>query len=129
VAHVNFSKRYRVGRYGVSVDSLERVGILAISQAAETCELVVIDEIGRMELLSARFRDAVMAIISGGKRVLGTIMLDANPWADAIKQQPQVKLVTVTRANRQQVLDELRCWLETAPPRRGTYFMPTDKPE
>ena len=73
--------------------------------------MVVIDEIGRMELLSADFREIVLRIVSSGKRVLGTIMFDAHPWADSLKRQPQVKVVKVTRANRPQILNDLRRWL------------------
>ncbi len=116
LAHIDFTKRYRVGKYGVNIDNLNNVGVPAINSAAENCDLVIIDEIGKMELFSAHFRDAVLAIINSGQRVLGTIMLDANPWADAIKRQPQVNLVMVTRDNRQQVLNELRHWLETENP-------------
>ena len=39
-------------------------------------------------------------------------MLNPNPWADAIKQKPQVNLITVTRANYHQVLPRLLEWLE-----------------
>jgi len=111
LAHTDFNKRLQVGKYGVDVDSLDRVGVSALRKAAEQCDLVVVDEIGKMELFSADFREAVLEIIGGGKRVLGTIMLHANPWADAIKRQPQVILVTVTRASYQQVLEDLRDWL------------------
>ncbi len=111
VAHTDFSSRYRVSRYGVNIDSLERVGVSALKRAASECDLVVVDEIGKMELFSAGFRETVLEIIGGGKRVLGTIMLNPNPWADAIKRQPQVKLVEVTRASYQPVLDDLRRWL------------------
>jgi len=43
-------------------------------------------------------------------------MLSPNPCADAIKRQPQVNLVTVTRTNHQQVLEELRDWLNAPQP-------------
>jgi len=114
LAHTDFNKRFQVGKYGV--DSLDRVGVSALRKAAEQCDLVVVDEIGRMELFSADFREAVLEIIGGEKRVLGTIMLHANPWADAIKRQPQVILVTVTRASYQQVLEDLRDWLRATNP-------------
>ena len=112
LAHVNIHSPYRVGKYGVDIDSLDRVGVSALRQAAQQCDLVVIDEIGKMELFSANFREAVIQIIDSGKRVLGTIMLNPNPWADAIKRQPQVNLITVTRNNHCQVLEELLHWLE-----------------
>ena len=96
------------------VDSLEKVGVSALRRAAGQCELVVVDEIGKMELFSASFREAVRQIIGSSKRVLGTIMFNPNPWADAIKQLPQVNLVEVTRASYHQVLDELLDWLKSA---------------
>ena len=111
LAHTDFNKRFQVGKYGVDVESLDRVGVPALQKAAEQCDLVIVDEIGKMELFSANFRGVVSAIIGGGKRVLGTIMFHSNPWADAIKRQPQVELVTVTRASYDQVLADLRDWL------------------
>lgn len=112
LAHVNISSPYRVSKYGVDIGGLDRVGVPALYQAAQQCDLIVIDEIGKMELFSANFKEAVSQIIDGGKRVLGTIMLNSNPWADVIKRQPQVNLVTVTRTNYQQVLEELQYWLD-----------------
>ena len=112
LAHVNKHSPYRVSKYGVNVDSLERVGVSALRKAAQECDLVIIDEIGKMELFSANFREAVLQIIDSGKRVLGTIMLNPNPWADAIKRKPQVNLVEVTRANYHQVLEQLMHWLK-----------------
>lgn len=114
LAHTDFNKRFRVGKYGVDVESLERVGVSALRKAAEQCDLVVIDEIGKMELFSPDFREAVLELVGGEKRVLGTIMLQANPWADAIKRQPRVNLVTVTRDSYQQVLADVRDWLRAA---------------
>ena len=115
LAHIYFHSPYRVSKYGVDVDSLDKVGVSALNQARRECDLVVIDEIGKMELFSAKFREAVLNILNSGQRLLGTIMLSPNPYADAIKRQPQVNLVTVTRTNHQQVLEELRDWLNAPP--------------
>jgi len=112
LAHINIHSPHRVGKYGVDTDSLDRAGVSALNQAAEEGSLVIVDEIGRMELFSANFREAVWQIITSGTKVLGTIMFKANPWADRIKRQPQVNVVEVTRANRHQVLEELLVWLE-----------------
>ena len=112
LAHVDIHSPYRVSKYGVDIDSLDRVGVSALHRAARECDLVVIDEIGKMELFSANLREAVSQMIDSGVRILGTIMLNPNPWADAIKRQPQVNLITVTRDNYQQVLAELLHWLK-----------------
>jgi len=111
LSHIDINSPYRVSKYGVDTDSLDRVGVSALHRAVQQCDLVVIDEIGKMELFSANFRQVVSQIIDSGKRVLGTIMLRPHPWADGIKRQPQVNLVTVTRDNHPQVLEELQHWL------------------
>lgn len=112
LAHLYFHSPHRVSKYGVDLESLDKIGVAAINQAVQECDLVVIDEIGKMELFSAKFREAVLGILKSQKRLLGTIMLSPNPCADAIKRQPQVNLVTVTRNNHQTVLEGLRAWLE-----------------
>jgi len=111
LAHVGFSSPYRVSKYKVDLDSLKQVGVSAIKQALEECDLIVIDEIGKMELLSPEFREAVRRAIDGDKRVLGTIMLDPNPFCDAVKAHPKVRVLTVTRDNREQALAEISEWL------------------
>ena len=111
LAHVSIHSPYRVSKYGVDIGALERVGIPALRRAARQGELVIIDEIGKMELFSPAFREAVSRMIDSETKVLGTIMLSPDPWVDAIKRRPQVYLITVTRDNRQQVLAELFRWL------------------
>ena len=116
LSHIDFNKRFRIGKYGVDIDSLNRVGVTTLLDAAARCDVVVVDEIGRMELLSADFRKAVRDIIDSGKRVLGTIMLQPEPDADDIKRQPQVNLLTLTRANYSQILSEVKAWLTDTDP-------------
>ena len=112
LAHVDIDNPYRVSKYGIDIDGLERVGVSALLRAAKQCDLIVIDEIGKMELFSVDFREAVLQMIDSGKRILGTIMLSPDPWTDAIKLKPQVNLVTVTRANHPWILSELLRWLK-----------------
>ena len=111
LAHVNVRSRYRVSKYGVDLADLERVGVTAIQHAIAASDCVVIDEIGKMELFSAAFKEAVLTAIESDKFVLGTIMHRSHPWADAIKAHSQVTLIKVTEANRdtaaQLILDSL----------------------
>ena len=114
LAHIDIHSPYRVSKYGVDIDGLDRVGVSALRRAVRECDLVVIDEIGKMELFSDNFKTAVLDMMDSGKRVLGTIMLSPNPWADRIKCQPQVNLAVVTRASYLQVLADLREWIIVA---------------
>jgi nucleoside-triphosphatase len=112
LSHVGISSPHRVSKYGVNIDTLDRVGVAALHQAIKENDLVVIDEIGKMELFSPRFGEAVLTAIGSGKKVLGTIMFNFHPFADQIKKHPRVKIVEVTRANHDQVLNEIVKWLK-----------------
>ena len=112
LSHVDISSPHRVSKYGVNIESLDRVGVVALHHAIKECDVIVIDEIGKMELFSPRFKEAVLKAVESGKKVLGTIMLNPNPFADQIKKHPQVRLVQVSRANHDQVLTEIVNWLQ-----------------
>jgi len=113
LSHIDFDKRFRVGKYGVDIDALNRVGVAALQAAAGRCDLIIIDEIGKMELLSAGFRNVVHDLIGSNRKILGTIMLHYDYWADAVKKLPQVSLATLTRSNYNRVLENVRNWLIT----------------
>lgn len=112
LSHVDIHSPHRVSKYGVDIDNLDKVGVAALYQAIKESDLIVIDEIGKMELLSPRFREAVLKAINSGKKILGTIMLNPHPFANEIKKYPQVKVIQVSRANHAQVLNEILNWFK-----------------
>ena len=114
LAHINISSPYQVSKYNVDIDSLNEVGISAIQQALKQNDLIVIDEIGKMELLSLQFQEVVLQAIQSGKKILGTVMFTSHPFADEIKRRPEVTTLVVSGANRNEVLKEILAWLETA---------------
>jgi nucleoside-triphosphatase len=80
---------------------LDRIGAGAIVSAIKDAELIVIDEVGPMELTSKRFKDAVQAALTCGKHVLGTVHRNAqDPLVRAIKTGPGIQVIEVTRENR-----------------------------
>jgi nucleoside-triphosphatase THEP1 len=112
LASVDFHGPHRVSKYGVMVDNLDSVGVAALRRAVKECDIVVVDEIGKMELFSSAFKETVMEALDSGKILLGTIMLAPHPWADRIKQDRRVEVVMVSRANHQQVGQKLQAWLK-----------------
>ena len=107
LAHVEIRGGPRVGRYGVDLTALEDIGIERVEAAVRRGALVVIDEIGPMELLSAPFRQAVEAALASRADVLGTISARPDPFTDAIKARPDVTLVEITPARRAAVVAEV----------------------
>jgi nucleoside-triphosphatase len=113
LAHTNIQSPYRVSKYGVDISALEEVAVPAIRKATRDSDIVVIDEIGKMELFSTSFQEAVIEAIESEKRVLGTIMLKAHPWADNIKHHSKVKVTIVTKTNRNQIAQQILQWLKS----------------
>jgi len=113
LASVNTSSRYRVGRYGVHIRDLERVGVASLRRAVREPDItaVIVDEIGKMELFSTAFRDAVESALASPKRVVATAMTGSQPWVDAIKARAGVTLVEVTKSNRDTMPARVLAWL------------------
>ena len=109
LAHVDFKSRQRLGKYGLDLSALETVSIEALRRAVRARQLVVIDEIGPMEIRSAVFRDVVDYVLDSPEPsgILATITARSLPFTDAIKKRPDVTLVEVRLDNRDQVFAEL----------------------
>jgi len=101
LAHVRRRGGPRVGKYGVDIAALDDVGVPAIRAAVDEGRLVVVDEIGKMEAASARFRQAVEDALRSPAGLIGTILSAPHPWADRIKADPVVRLIEVTPENRE----------------------------
>jgi len=113
LAHVDLHSSYHVSKYGVNLKELERVAIPAIRQAIRWRDLIVIDEIGKMELILPSFRKVVEEALESEKPVLGTIMLKPHPWADELKRHPAVRVILVNRGNHAQVAHQVSEWLRS----------------
>ncbi len=107
LASVRIRGPHRVSKYGVDVEALESVGLPALEEATAGANLLVVDEIGKMELFSQRFREAVLRALDAGGSVLATIMLSRHPFADAVKARDDVRLIHLTPETRERVLGEV----------------------
>jgi nucleoside-triphosphatase THEP1 len=99
IAHVDNPSDIRVGRYGIDVAMFERFS-LGLLKGALSSRIIVIDEIGFMQMLSTPFRDTVHDIISGGHIVLGTVPVDCHPDIDQIKHLQTVEIISLNEFNR-----------------------------
>ncbi|MCD6506853.1 NTPase [Candidatus Poribacteria bacterium] len=105
LASTFFRTKYRVGKYGVNLHNLDLIGIRAIQRGlrSKKFDLILIDEIGKMELLSERFMSVLMKALDSEKPVLATIMHIDNPFTRAIKSREDVELFVLTRTNYDEV--------------------------
>ena len=118
MAHVNLrgSERPRVGRYGVDVGAIEQVGVAALCKAMREGRVVVVDEIGKMELFCGPFKEAVFQAAGGPQPVLSTAMARSNPWVDSLKAMPNVTQWEVSARNRDGLAQQVVQWLDETSP-------------
>ena len=108
LAHRDLHSRIRVGRYGVTLEDLERLAVPAISTDGDPA-LLVIDEVGKMECFSAPFRSAVLAALDSHLPVLGAVALKGGGFIGDVRSRKDLLLVTVTAKNRD-ALARRRWW-------------------
>jgi len=114
MAHVDLRGRGRprVSRYGVDVEAIERVGVTALRRAMREGRVVVVDEIGKMELFCGPFKEVVLQAVGGPYTVVATAMAKTNPWVDALKALPNVVVWEVTVRNRDRLAGRIVEWIE-----------------
>ena len=98
LAHVDLPGPPHVGKYGVDLDALERLAIPALQASPRT--LAVIDELGKMELASSTFRDAVEEVFESPAAIVATVHVFRHPFTDGLKARKDVERLQVTAANR-----------------------------
>lgn len=106
-----FDRPAPFGRYRVNLDAIDALGVPALLDALDRGQVIVVDEIGPMEILSPRFRDAILTILDSDALVVGAIVLRPHPFADQVKAHPRVTVRSITLDNRDhlpaQILSEL----------------------
>jgi nucleoside-triphosphatase len=106
LAHETIAGSPRVSRYGVSTADLEAIGIPAITPH-DPSEIIILDEIGKMECVSEPFKDAAWRALDAPNLVLGTIARKGTGFIARVKQRPDVQLFEVTRGNRDQLVADI----------------------
>lgn len=99
MAHVDFAKTFRVGRYGVDVAVIETVAHDCLV-LGDRVELYLVDEIGKMECLSPKFIAAMRTLLNADKAVVATIAEKGAGFIAEVKRRRDVEVWRVTAANR-----------------------------
>jgi nucleoside-triphosphatase len=101
LAHVSLPGPPRVGRYGVDLGALERIALPVLRSPGRG--VVVVDELGKMELASEAFRDAVSELLERDTALLATVHVFRHPFTDALKGRPGIEIVRIARSSRDEL--------------------------
>ena len=87
--------------------AFETAGVQALKNA-EQSRLILMDEVGRMESAAAQFSARMEALLDGSVPILGVVQKIADtPLANAIRTHPNVRVLTVTKENREEMAQEV----------------------
>lgn len=106
LSHVKMKSLYRVSRYGVDVEGFENF-LDSISFFDLTTSIVIIDEIGKMECFSEKFRLLVKDILDSDKLLVATIALKGSGMIADVKKRDDVKLFQMNMENREYLVLEI----------------------
>jgi nucleoside-triphosphatase len=117
LAHVDLPGPPRVARYGVDLEAFERIALPALE--ASSADVVLIDELGKMELASESFRTAVEQLFDKPGALAATLQVARHPFTDELRRRPGVEVIRLTAANRDTLPAELagRLSRPSGPPR------------
>lgn len=113
LSHVGFKSKPSVGKYGVSLEAIDRFIVPSIQGKEDEARIIVIDEIGKMECLSPKFRAAVTSALDRPCSVLGTIAARGQGFINSIKKRGDVSLVEVTPSTRDNLPDLILATLKS----------------
>jgi nucleoside-triphosphatase len=102
----------QLGKYRVHPEDLDGIGAQSV-EAALKCDMIVVDEVGPMELTSRRFVSAVEMAIASTKPMLVVL----HEWSNhrlAKKIRSTFQVITVTQENRnflaEQIVKAFTAW-------------------
>jgi nucleoside-triphosphatase len=107
LAHENIKSNFRVSRYGVNLKDLEEIGVPSVLKAIDERKIVVIDEIGKAELFSEKFKEAVFKALNSKNKVLGTIKISKDPFTEKIREREDTKIFYLKKEEREKIKEEI----------------------
>jgi nucleoside-triphosphatase len=98
LSHTGIKSPFRVGKYGVDLKGFEE--FLASLSLPDSAKVVVIDEIGKMECFSEKFRTLITGILDSDRLLIATVSLKGSGFIAEIKKRDDVKLIEISEENR-----------------------------
>lgn len=108
LSHVRFEEP-SVGKYGVDVEAMDDVAceVLETGMTSDESPLLLIDEIGKMEILSDRFCRLVKQALRMEQPVLATVPMKGPDFIESLKEREDVRVIQVTEDNRDTLPEQL----------------------
>ena len=98
LAHQDIKSDFHIRRYGISIENIDAIAVPSITPGNRN--VIILDEIGKMECFSGLFRKAVIRALDSANIVIGTITLGGDDFIMKIKDRADMEMHEVTLNNR-----------------------------
>ena len=103
LAHQDLRSTFRVGKYGVNLEDLDQIAVPSMLPSTLN-QIVVVDEIGKMECFSRLFKETLIKVLSSDNLVIGSVAIKGDRFIQSIKKRDDVSLVSITEQTRDAAL-------------------------
>jgi nucleoside-triphosphatase len=90
-----------VDRFGVDLRTVETLVVPAIETALRSADLLIMGQIGKMEIASPRFRDITRQALNSPLKIIATVPNYPLNFLNEIRNRPDVLLVEITKENEE----------------------------
>ena len=112
LAHKNIRSQFRVGKYGVNIEDIDSLAV-SVMVPTQKDKIVVIDEIGKMECLSALFKKTLIQVLDSPNCVIGSVAQKGDHFIQRIKERNDVRLVYISVQNRNMLVEEIINYIQS----------------
>lgn len=98
LAHQDIESEHHIRRFGVSIDNIENIAVPSI--VPKDNQIIILDEIGKMECFSDKFIEAATKALDSPNIVIGTITLGGTEFIHKVKERDDIEIIEVTLENR-----------------------------
>ena len=107
LAHKETASSKKIGKYGVNLKDLEEIGVKAIEKAIADSDIIIIDEIGKMEMFSRSFKGVVQEALNSPKKVIATVPIHESFFLKKVKTRYDSEIIEITKQNRDSLAEEI----------------------
>jgi nucleoside-triphosphatase len=98
LAHQDIRSEFKIKRYGISLENIETIAVPSIVPMGKN--VIILDEIGKMECFSEVFKQAAIEALDSANIVIGTITFGGDEYILGIKNRGDIEIHYVTLENR-----------------------------
>ncbi|HJN03177.1 MAG: nucleoside-triphosphatase [Nitrospinota bacterium] len=106
LGHRDIKSDYTVSKYGVSIENIDNIAVPAIIPDNQS-QIIILDEIGKMECFSKKFKEAALQALDSNNTVIGTIAISGTEFIRKIKERCDMKIIEATESNRHELSDKI----------------------